>query len=86
MAVLPPIAIPQPVKSVVVIRRISQLQIARATGATSNYVNRVFNGMVPPRAEFAAAVAAFLSMPESKLFRRERAPVSPLAGTRRSRR
>lgn len=85
MSVQAPIARVQPVKSIAILRRISQLQIARVTGVSAMYVSRCFNGLVEPRSDFAAAVAAFMAMDEAQLFRPERQPVSPLAGTRKRR-
>lgn len=64
--------VPQPAKAVLAMRRISNREVAAALGISAQYLGRVLNGYVEPSARLRAEVAAFLSRPESKLFRDRR--------------
>lgn len=68
---------PQPLKAVLVMRRVSQRSLARALGISENYLSRIVNGYYPPTRSVAMRIADFLGHPEAALFRAGRVPASP---------
>lgn len=73
----PQVARPQPARGVMAMRSVTNVQVAAATGYSRGYVSRVLGGYWLPSVEFAAKLAAYLGVPESKLLRPERTPVPP---------
>ena len=65
---------PQPAAVVLRLRRISNKQVAEATGFCGAWVGRVLNGYSKPSRKFRMGVARFLELPESELFRTDGEP------------
>jgi transcriptional regulator with XRE-family HTH domain len=53
---------PQPAKALLVLRSLTNRDIARLTGRSEQYVGRVLNGYMPPSQGFARDLAAVLDV------------------------
>jgi transcriptional regulator with XRE-family HTH domain len=62
--------IPQPAKAELVLRRLTNRDIAQRLGVSEVWVGRVLNGRVPPPERFRRDLAELLNLPEERLFRR----------------
>jgi transcriptional regulator with XRE-family HTH domain len=64
-----PVPDPQPIKGVLVMRGVSQADVARQVGCSRKWVYLVVNGRVPAPDRFKHAVAGWLGLPVEALFR-----------------
>ena len=72
-----PVPAPQPIKGVLAMRRITNKRAAEAIGVHPVSLARFVNGFQEPGSRIRKALAAFLGVPASTLFRPEEPRVEP---------